>query len=151
MNASLHISKLQTKLREKDPRIGYAHCIDPSRFATKSTKWGEFVIGSPLSFQLAPVEFNIKFVTNIKSIPYASHTTHEFSYLPLQFVLEEHEAYPRDWILNEEELNFLRTLLVNCDQSFSIEQETVLQSKIETWFELRKNRITSSVRQTKEF
>ena len=47
-------------------------------------------------------------------------------------------------MLDDNEVEFFKTLGITEEQSFQIEQETVQQSKCDKWFELRKNRITSS-------
>ena len=144
-NDFARFTELENKLRDEDLRIGYAHCMDASLVATKTTKHGEFVIGSPLSFQLATVDFHIKFVANVPSNHQALFSNHEFTNLPLVFHSEEHEAHARDWILNEEEILFLKTLLISAEQSNKIEQKTIKQNKCEKWFKYRKNRITTSV------
>ena len=66
----------ENKLRSKDNRIGFAHCRDSSLNITTNTKYGEFTVGSPLSFHLAPIESNINFLTNIPGLPVASYGPH---------------------------------------------------------------------------
>ena len=116
-NAAWRFQDLALKLKEKDLRIGFAHS-DPTQTAMKNTKYGEFVIGSPLSFQLAPTESNIKFITNIPSNDNVSYSNLLYMNLPLIFHSEEHEAYPRDWLFNEQEIMFLKTLSVSPDDSY---------------------------------
>ena len=72
-------AELENKLQDKDFRIGFAHCRDITRVATKSTKYGEFLIGSPLSYQLAVVESSIKVLTNIEKIDHSLYSVHAFT------------------------------------------------------------------------
>ena len=147
-NAASRFLHLAQKLKEKDRRIGYAHCSDPTKTATKNTKYGEFVVGSPLSFQLAVNELNIKFITNIPSNDRVSYSNQPHVHLPLVFHSEEHSAYPRDWLFEktseEHEIILLKSLMVSHDDSHKIENETIKQSKCEKWHQYRKNRVTSS-------
>ena len=64
--------------------------------------------------------------------------------LPVFFYSEDYDAYPAEWLLNENEINFLRTLHISFEDSHKIEQETVKQRLCDKWFAYRKNRITSS-------
>ena len=53
---------LELKLWKEDIRIGYAHCIPDKKYAYNETKYGYFLIGSPLSYQLHTVEDCFKLV-----------------------------------------------------------------------------------------
>ena len=132
------------RLLSKDPRIGFAHCRDHSITATTNTKYGEFVVGSPLSFHLAPIELNHTYVTNILGLPSPVYSTFPFVPLPLAFHPDDHDAFPTDWLLNEHEIRFLRKLELTQEQSYQMEQATITQSQCDLWFEQRKHRITSS-------
>ena len=87
-----------------------------------------------MSYQLAPNENNFKFITNI---PYGEQgTTSNLSHmnLPVFFYSEDYDAYPAEWLLNENEINFLRTLHISFEDSHKIEQETVKQRLCDKWF-----------------
>ena len=145
INSDIRFTDLQEKLKEKDWRIGYAHVNDPSQTAMKNTKYGEFVIGSPLSFHLATTESNTKLLTNIPCGDVKSYTElPHYIKLPLFFHSEEHEAYPKDWALNEREFAFLQSLCLGPEDSYEIEYGTIKQSQCEKWHYYRKNRITSN-------
>ena len=57
-NAASRFQDLALKLKENDSRRGFANCSDSTQTVMKNTKYGEFVIGSSLSFHLAPTESN---------------------------------------------------------------------------------------------
>ena len=141
----MRFMELERNLKEKDWRIGYSHVHDSSQTAMKNTKYGEFVIGSPLSFHLAPNEFTTKVVTNIPSgnVRTFSKSPHSMI-LPIVFHDEGHDAYPKDWVLDKRELTFLQSLCVTSEASYKIESETIKQRNCTEWFYYRKNRITSS-------
>ena len=56
---SQKISNFQTKLMQKDKRIGFAHAIYLNLVAKSTTQYGHFVIDSTLSHQLLPLESHI--------------------------------------------------------------------------------------------
>ena len=104
INASQHderpsLLNLQTKLKEIDNRIGFTHIINSSNFSTTSTKYGEFIVGSPLSYQLTSVDFDFTYETNITANESAFYSQHPFISLPLEILSENHAAYPSDWEL----------------------------------------------------
>ena len=45
--------RLKEALKSKDPRIGFAHILNLETSETETTKFGEFLVGSPLSYQLS--------------------------------------------------------------------------------------------------
>ena len=65
-NSKERISKLTEGLGKKDKRIGFAHVVDVTRFGNKeSAKFGDFPVGSTLSHQLLPIDYNFKILTNL--------------------------------------------------------------------------------------
>ena len=110
----------------------------------ENTRYGIFQIGSPLSFHLNQVGFNINIIINIPELSMCSFTTHELPKLPLRFISEENDVVPKNWILTEDERAFLATIKATEQNSYVLEQETVKQSLCELWKNSRKNRITSS-------
>ena len=52
-----------------DQRIGVGHCIPNETVEYVNTKYGDFPLGSPISFHLQPIENNFHIISNItKSI-----------------------------------------------------------------------------------
>ena len=52
---------------------------------------------------------------------------------------------PKDWgDITEQENTFLETFKLSEQTAYTLEQETVTQSSWSAWYELRKNRLTSS-------
>ena len=139
------MQKMEEALRSKDTRIGYAHCLNRSCIDTVNTKYGEYLVGSTLSFQLLPIEPALMFKSNIEEKQTTCPTVHGFQRLPLNFLNEESRCLPTDWDISDEEQQLLDTLRISEQKSFEIEQETVSQNKCDKWFEYRKNRITASV------
>ena len=64
------LSKMQSELRNISTYIGISNCIPPVKNTTKmrSTMHGQFIVGSPLSFHLNPMEHTTKIKSNIVSI-----------------------------------------------------------------------------------
>ena len=143
-DADIRFQALALKLQNKDKRIGFTHCHDPSQAAIKSTKYGNFAVGSPLSYQLAPNENNLKYITNIQSAEQAITSNLPYMNLLVFFYSEDHEAYPREWLFDEQEIDFLKTLYITFEDSHRIEQETVKQRLCDKWYMYRKHRIASS-------
>ena len=55
------LEALQNTLRLSNKHIGFAHIIPPpDKCSAMKTKFGMQALGSPLSYQLAPVEFNFE-------------------------------------------------------------------------------------------
>ena len=91
-----------------------------------NTRYGMFQIGSPLSFHLNPVGFTTNIITNIPELSMSPFTTHELPKLPpLCFISEEHDVFPKNWVLTEDERAFLATVNVTEQNSYVLEQETV--------------------------
>ena len=65
-NNKERIETLNDSIRSKDMRIGFGHVIDQT-LPTSSNKFGNFSVGSPLSYQLSTFESNFKVVSNIKN------------------------------------------------------------------------------------
>lgn len=136
------------KLLEKDQRIGFANCLDLSRSDTSTSRYGKFLVGSPLSYQLAVVESNVLLITNIDEIENDLNLSDLPSVdkirLPLKLLPEE--FVPKNWEkLTYREMMFLETLRIeNIHEAKDVEFRTVEQANCPDWFEKRKSRITSS-------
>ena len=52
--------------QSKDPRIGFAHCTINSHSSTSTaTKYGDFMVGSPLSYQLAIFDTDFEIASHL--------------------------------------------------------------------------------------
>lgn len=139
------IIELQEDLCTKDKRIGFAHCINMVISKHNSTKFGDFRVGTTLSHQLLPLEHNFKVLTNIKENITTTNITHAYNKLPYKIIASDSVLIPTAWgHFNDQEMAFLESLKIQEGESYSFEEETVKQSDCPRWFELRKNRITSS-------
>ena len=78
------LSKMQSELRNINTRIGFSNCIPPATNTTKmqNTMHEQFIVGSPLSFHLNPIEHTTKTKSNIVSIEKPLYTEHEYQALP---------------------------------------------------------------------
>ena len=63
------IQNVQKQLLDINPMIGFAHVIPPDNtIQLVDTKFGFQAVGSRLSYQLSPVEFNFEVVVNLSSV-----------------------------------------------------------------------------------
>jgi len=62
------VKEMEIKLQSIDPLIDFSHVIPNKLELLNSidTKWGAFLIGSPLSFHLSAVDFNYKVITSLE-------------------------------------------------------------------------------------
>ena len=137
------IKDLQDDLQKINEKIGFAHVI-PEAFksSTELTRFGQHFIGSPLSHQLLPLERNFLVIATIQAVPLADQTSSPAVNirLPFKFIEEQQEKV----CYSEEEEEMIKSLTVNMQQSFDLQENTKKQSDCPEWFEARKNRITSS-------
>ena len=136
------IDKLQDSLRNKSPLIGFAHCIPPlDECSTVLTKFGAFYQGSVLSYQLQSFDSSFMILSNLEICNTNTLCNFHLPNLPLSFVSEQ---FDDKWSVTENEKAILAKLQISEQESISYERETILQSKCDLWFSLRKNRITST-------
>ena len=65
--------------------------------------------------------------------------------LPCQISPLDYKLIPKYWDnITEQENTFLETLKLSEKTAYTLEQETVTQSSCSAWYQLRKNRLTSS-------
>ena len=63
------VKKFKLQIMNIDKRIGFGHCIPHETVDYVNTKYGDFPLGSPISFHLQPIEDNFLILSNItKSI-----------------------------------------------------------------------------------
>ena len=132
--------QLQNSLSSIDKNIGFAHCIQPvSTAGSVKTEFGNFLVGSLLSYQLQPVEFNFKVLYNVREDCPQKPDSPNISKidLPLAFILET--KFRPDWNLTNVEMSYLETIKISNEQS--VEKETVGQCNNPKWMESRKMRI----------
>ena len=83
------VSDFQTKLIQKDKRIGFAQAIDLNLVTKSKTQHGDFAIGSILSHQFLPLESHIAVITNIEHVQQNGYSQHDYIQLPLSFLSSE--------------------------------------------------------------
>ena len=67
------IIEMKNKLLSLDKNIGFSQVIpNTMNFNNKVTKFGIQFIGSPLSYQLLPLEENFKIITNLSTVNYVA-------------------------------------------------------------------------------
>ena len=76
---TLDVERLQImrqKLHDIDKNIGFSNCVPSINDNTKfrNTAYGQYLIGSPLSFHLNPIEHTTKIKTNIIDVFHDSDT-----------------------------------------------------------------------------
>ena len=141
------INNLQEVLRSKDPRIGFAHIINSSN-TLNSTKYGDFIVGSPLSYQLAVFEAGFEVISNSLFQQLNVTVKNELMdfNLPVSQIHETHESFPTNWgILSYIEMMLFDSIFPETlENSQHLERNTVGQGKNKLWLEERSKRITSS-------
>lgn len=140
------LNLMQAKLQERDKKIGFACCVPPVGLNQEeiNTKFGQFVVGSPLSFHLNPVGFTTKVETNINKIKNPLYSEHDYTELPLLFIKDENELVPKDWVNTPTEQNYLNSIKISREKCRLLETDTVSQSKNELWKLSKKWKIGSS-------
>ena len=143
---SNRLLQMQNNLSLKDKKIGFSCCVPPKESVkgTINTRYGEFVIGSPLSFHLNTIGFATKVETNIMKLDNPVYTVHEYTQLPLKFIDYDHETVPKNWVNTSAEESYLTTIRISDENSRLLETDTVKQSKCELWKHARKWKIVSS-------
>ena len=126
------IDRLKERLRERNNKTPCVTCMSPKCDGKKLNTWyGMFQTGSPSSFHLNSVLFTTNIIKNIPETSMQSFTTHELTKLPLSFIIEEHDAVPKNWVLPEDERALLSTIQVTEQNSNVLEQKTINQSQCE--------------------
>ena len=142
------VKKFKLQIMNIDKRIGFGHCISHETVDYVNTKYGDFPLGSPVSFHLQPIEDNFHILSNItKSIDNSiikSSVYGSAGNLPFEFLKIENIVVPKEWTFSKEEEEFLQQLQIDNCESLSIEKHTISQSECQEWFEQKKYRITSS-------
>ena len=146
MNNLGAVNKLKRRLADIDKNIGYAHIIpeEPVLSGKSRCKFGVQFLGSPLSYQLPPIDFGFAVMTSLTYIGvcYPSFNSYNFENLklPLNFLTWHFDTNPAK---SEEKVNFLGELLVDKEGSHNLEQSTRKQRESLEWKRERKNRVTS--------
>ena len=90
------IIEMKNKLLNLDKNIGFSKVIpNTMNFNNKVTKFGIQFIGSPLSYQLLPLEKNFKIITNLNKVNYVAVVNQTFSDLPLSSLDYEEQGSHR--------------------------------------------------------
>ena len=141
------VKKFKLQIMNIDKRIGFGDCILNETVEYVNTKYGDFPLGSPISFRLQPIEDNFDILSNInKSIDNSiskSSLSGSACNLPFEFLKIENVVVPTEWTFSKEEKEFLQQLQIDNCESLSIEKRTISQGECQDWLEQRKYRITS--------
>ena len=139
--------QIQDSLSSIDKGIGFAHCIQPlSTASSVKTEFGNFLVVSPLSYQLQPVEFNFKVLSNIREdidCPQKPDSP-DISKIDLPLAFMQESKFRPDWNLTNVEMSYLETIKISNEQSVKLEKEAVGQSNNPKRMESGKKRIASS-------
>ena len=138
---------LQNTLRLLHKHIGFAHLIPaPDKLSALKTKFGMQTLGSPLSYQLAPVEFNLEVHISLldEKLPYKNqHTPFEyFTDLPVKCRASPPKEI--DYSVDEKCLSVLDTLKITMEDARLLETNTRKQASCKEWFSAWESRITAS-------
>ena len=109
---------LKAKLQYKDSRIGFSNCnffMDNNEGA--STDFGVFPTGSIIAQQLNPVEFNIKFLVNIKKSNTWDFSVQELTNLLLKSISKYEPVIPAHWCLSSSEMEYFNEIRINIESS----------------------------------
>ena len=97
---------------------------------TSCTKFGDFSLGSPLSYQLSVFESNFNVTTNIKYVTNLVYDNDVYDHktLPLGFIPSYHESIPKNWLnLTNAEMSFFDKISHTEENCHKIEENTVQQ------------------------
>ena len=96
-------------------------------------------LGSPLSYQLLPVEQNFIVLSHLcQNVECESIITSNLT-LPSKFL-----DIPDTWNYSPKEMEFMKKIIVSQEESISLQKKPVKQRQCAQWFKERKYRITSS-------
>ncbi len=134
------VQQLKDKLSQQFPNLGFVSiCNSNSENVSPTQLHLQVPLGSVLSYQLSPNEGNFEVLTNItNSIKRPIDVGNNFPGLPHNQVLVPTYAGAHTSTAR----SFLESLVI--DDPLVIEQNTRGQCDNPTWFNMRKNRLTSS-------
>ena len=129
-----------------DRNIDFVHVVpDTPVFDENSlTKYGLQLLGSPLSYQLPPIDINFSILSNLDNLPdlYDNAMEPELpESLPVTKLDWDYDICEHASISKHE---FLQKLKVNHTESQSVKKSTRKQRESKEWKEHRKNRLTST-------
>ena len=136
--------KLMSQLCKIDKNIAHVIPDTPVFDDNSLTKYGLQLLGSPLSYQLAPIDINFSILSNLDNLPNLYDNTMEQDFpesLPVTTI---------DWVFNicehgsVSKHEFFQKLKVTHTESQSIEKRTRKRRESEEWKEYRKNILTST-------
>ena len=140
------LASLKADLKTINPGIGFSHVIPPfDGLVFTDTRFGKQESGSPLSYQLSPVDFNFEVVFDIPDLVLSKWTsdTDNSSDLPLSLADGYFDnSSLRD--LSAEDKQYFNAFEVSLDDAQNIEKQTTKQRNCKEWFEFRKGRLTST-------
>ena len=121
---------------------------------TCKRKYGDFPLGSPISFHLLSIEGNFDILSNItKSIDNSNITSSVFGSacnLIFEFLKIENVVAPTEWAFSKEEEEILQQLRIDNCESLRIINLTISQSECQEWFEQKKKTKKQTKKQKKK-
>ena len=138
---------MKETLQNVNQCIGFAYVIPPYDTVHKvETKFGMNPLGSVLSYQLSPVEFNFQVYIDTSAIGSNSFGdkpgTINLPDLPVKLFSCDSDL--SKWNLSDKEKREIKHLQVTLPEAIAIEKATTEQRNCKEWFRVRERRITAS-------
>ena len=137
------VEEMRHSLMSENRLIAWAASVSPDNDETKyaTTEYGPAPVGSLISHQLSPTEWNFKAYCNLSAVPRTSATSTS-AYPP--FPLDKHIIpLDRPATLTDPK-DILSTIAVDAQKSVEIEESTRSQANSPAWHTLHHDRITAS-------
>ena len=139
---------MKETLQNVNQCIGFAHVIPPDDTVHKvETTFVMNPLGSVISYQLSPVEFNFQVYINTSAVGSNSFGDKPGTInLPdLRVKLFACDSDLSKWILSDKGEREIKHLQVTLPEAIAIEKATTEQRNCKEWFRARERRITASV------
>ena len=135
-----------SQLLKIDRNIGFACFITDTPIFDENSliKYGLQLLGSPLSYELPPMDINFSILSNLDNLPDLYDNAMEQGLpesLPVTKLNWHYDICEHASISKHE---FLQKLKVNHTESHSVEKSTRKQRESKEWKEHRKSRLTST-------
>jgi len=138
---------LKTYFLQKDKLIGFPASVPDvyENNPNNATNFGNFICGSPLSYQLQVFDESFEILTNVSSIDESLNENEIIIHFPNLPYLFSKENIIAKHNLSESQKHKLHSLYITEESAIKFEKETISQSECDLWFQLREKRITSSI------
>ena len=116
---------MRSELRNINTRIGFSNCIPPVAYTskTRNTMHGQFIVSSPLSFHLNPIEDTTKIKSNIVLIEKPLCTGHLYQALPRLFIDKKLVIVPKQNYLHSINMKNRKTYLIGTRHRWADKEE----------------------------